>query len=162
MADKTYRMTVSLSDGNSIDAGTFVAPQGPQGVKGDTGAQGPQGPIGPQGPVGPQGPAGVLGEWQTLTATTELTDGIYLFTTTNTQGAAVGKIQGGNGRIMLKQTTERTMTDLVEIEFYQKKFKQFMETIFEVDEGSGQVIAGSQEYTDLSVFPVKYIYMKTL
>lgn len=31
MADKTYRMTVSLSDGSSLDAGTFVAPQGPQG-----------------------------------------------------------------------------------------------------------------------------------
>ena len=34
MADKTYRMTVTLSDGSIVDAGTFVAPQGP---KGDTG-----------------------------------------------------------------------------------------------------------------------------
>ena len=34
MADKTYRMTVTLSDGNSMDAGTFVAPQGPQGIFG--------------------------------------------------------------------------------------------------------------------------------
>lgn len=34
MADKTYRMTVTLSDGSTMDAGTFVAPQGP---KGDTG-----------------------------------------------------------------------------------------------------------------------------
>ena len=141
MADKTYKMTVALSNGTAIDAGTFIAPQGP---------------------VGPQGPAGVLGDWQTLTTATELIDGIYLFTTTNTQGAAVGKIQGGAGRTMLKQTTERTMTDFVEIEFYQKKFKQFMETIFEVDEGTGQITAGSQEYTDLSVFPVKYIFMKTL
>ena len=78
MADKTYKMTVSLSDGSTVDAGTFVAPQGPQGiqgVKGDTGAQGPQGP---QGPVGPQGPAGALGDWQTATMDTELTDGTYL------------------------------------------------------------------------------------
>ena len=34
MADKTYRMTVTLSDGSNIDAGTFVAPQGPQGIFG--------------------------------------------------------------------------------------------------------------------------------
>lgn len=141
MADKTYKMTVALSNGTTIDAGTFIAPQGP---------------------VGPQGPAGVLGDWQTLTATTELPDGIYLFTTTNTQGAAVGKIQGGAGRIMLKQTTDREMTNFVEIEFYQKKFKQFMETIFEIDQTTSQVIASSQDYTDLSIFPIKYIYMKTL
>lgn len=156
MADKTYKMVVTLSNGSTVDAGTFVAPQGPQGVKGDTGAQGPQ------GPVGPQGPAGVLGEWQALTATTELPDGIYLITTTNTQGAAVGKIQGGAGRIMLKQTTDREMIDFVEIEFYQKKFKQFMETIFEVDQATGQITVGSQEYTDLAIFPIKYIYMKAL
>ena len=31
MADKTYRMTVTLSDGSTVDAGTFVAPQGPSG-----------------------------------------------------------------------------------------------------------------------------------
>lgn len=78
MADKTYRMTVSLSDGSSVNAGTFVAPQGPQGQRGATGPEGPQGPQGPQGPVGPQGPSGVLGEWQTATMDTELTDGTYL------------------------------------------------------------------------------------
>ena len=89
MADKTYRMTVALSNGSTVNAGTFVAPQGPQGVKGDTGAQGPQGvkgdtgaqgpqgpkgdtgPQGPQGPkgdTGPQGPQGTLGEWISTTA----------------------------------------------------------------------------------------------
>ena len=81
MADKTYRMTVSLSNGDTVDAGTFIAPQGPkgdtgaQGPKGDTGAQGPQGI---QGPEGPQGPASALGDWQTATMDTELTDGTYL------------------------------------------------------------------------------------
>lgn len=37
MADKTYRMTVGLSNGQSLDAGTFVAPQGPQGPAGESG-----------------------------------------------------------------------------------------------------------------------------
>ena len=78
MADKTYKMTVSLSDGSTVDAGTFVAPQGPQGPQGIQGKIGPQGPAGPQGPVGPQGPSGVLGEWQTATMDTELVDGTYL------------------------------------------------------------------------------------
>ena len=49
MADKIYKMVVTLSDGSTVDAGTFVAPQGPQGVKGDTGAQGPKGETGAQG-----------------------------------------------------------------------------------------------------------------
>ena len=58
MADKTYKMTVTLSNGNTVDAGTFVAPQGPQGPKGDTGPQGPKGNTGPQGPQGPAGESG--------------------------------------------------------------------------------------------------------
>ena len=87
MADKTYRMTVALSNGSTVNAGTFVAPQGPkgdtgaqgpQGLKGDTGAQGPQGlkgdkgdtgaqgPQGPQGPAGPAGPAGSIGDWVSI------------------------------------------------------------------------------------------------
>ena len=52
MADKTYKMTITLSNDDTIDAGTFTAPQGPQGEKGDTGAQGPQGPQGDQGETG--------------------------------------------------------------------------------------------------------------
>ena len=87
MANKKYKMTVSLSDGSTIDAGTFIAPQGPKGDtgaqgpkgdtgaqgpqglkgdKGDTGAQGPQGIQGPQGPEGPAGPAGTIGNWVTI------------------------------------------------------------------------------------------------
>ena len=61
MADKTYKMVVTLSSGNTVDAGTFVAPQGPQGVKGDTGAQGPQGVKGDTGAQGPQGVKGDTG-----------------------------------------------------------------------------------------------------
>ena len=55
MADKTYRMTVTLSNGNVVDAGNFVASQGP---KGDRGPQGPQGPKGDTGPQGPKGDPG--------------------------------------------------------------------------------------------------------
>ena len=61
MADKTYKMVVTLSNGSTVDAGTFTAPQGPQGVKGDTGAQGPQGVKGDTGAQGPQGVKGDTG-----------------------------------------------------------------------------------------------------
>lgn len=60
MADKTYRMTVALSNGNIVDAGNFVAPQGPQGPKGDRGPQGPQGPQGPKGDPGSGGGSPIL------------------------------------------------------------------------------------------------------
>ena len=45
MANKRYKMSVSLSDGSTVDAGTFVAPQGPE---------------------GPAGPAGVIGDWVSI------------------------------------------------------------------------------------------------
>lgn len=70
MADKTYKLTATLSTGEEIDCGTFTAPQGPQGdtgpqgPRGDTGPQGPRGATGPQGPqgdTGPQGPRGATG-----------------------------------------------------------------------------------------------------
>lgn len=82
MADKTYRMTVRLSDGSSIDAGTFVALQGPQGPRG---AQGPAGPEGPQGPVGPQGASGAINDWTAGTSEkTILADGTYMIRHKNT------------------------------------------------------------------------------
>ncbi len=95
MADKTYRMTVALSNGDTVDAGTFVAPQGPQGARGATG---PQGPEGPQGPVGPQGPSGLLGEWQNGTNNTELADGTYIiaFTVYDMETASIINIINGS------------------------------------------------------------------
>lgn len=90
MADKTYRMTVRLSNGNTVDAGTFIAPQGPQGQKGPQGLRGPQGHEGPQGPQGPEGPAGPQGpegqqgasgainDWAPADINTVLVDGTYL------------------------------------------------------------------------------------
>lgn len=76
MADKTYRMTVTLSDGRSVNAGTFTTPQGPQGTRGP---QGPTGPEGPQGPAGQQGASGAINDWtEGRSDTTILTDGTYL------------------------------------------------------------------------------------
>ena len=149
MADKTYKMTVALSNGTTLNAGTFVAPQGP---------------------IGPQGPSGVLGDWQTLTPTTELEDGIYIFATDNNQnnecGAGVGKIKGGSGYIMTEQRTVPFDADasmiFVQIEFAQKKFKRFKETVFEMTLETGQVIAGTQDFDDMTVYSAKYIFMKTL
>ena len=72
MADKTYKLTATLSTGEEIDCGTFIAPQGPQGdtgpqgPQGDTGPQGPQGDTGPQGPRGATGPRGPAGETKYL------------------------------------------------------------------------------------------------
>ena len=37
MADKTYKMQVTLTDNRVLDAGTFVSPQGPQGPEGESG-----------------------------------------------------------------------------------------------------------------------------
>lgn len=49
MADKTYKLVFTLSDGSSINAGTFVAPQGERGAQGDPGANGAPGKDGTNG-----------------------------------------------------------------------------------------------------------------
>ena len=61
MADKTYKMQVTLTNDTVVEAGTFIVPQGPQGPKGDTGATGPQGPKGDTGATGATGPKGDTG-----------------------------------------------------------------------------------------------------
>lgn len=163
MADKTYRMTVSLSDGSTVDAGTFVAPQGPQGPQGIQGKIGPQGPQGPQGPAGPQGPSGVLGEWQTLTADTELADGIYLFTASYYFGAGIGKIASGGGGITLCLSTATVETEILQINFSSKKFENFISTILSYN-GTTQPTISSQAINDLSggFGDIKYILLTTL
>lgn len=50
-----YDVTTELSDGETVSAGQFVAPKGPQGPQGPKGEQGPQGETGPQGEQGPKG-----------------------------------------------------------------------------------------------------------
>ena len=62
MANKTYKMTVTLSDGSTVDAGTFIVPEGERGLKGDEGPQGARGMKGDKGITGEQGPQGDKGE----------------------------------------------------------------------------------------------------
>ena len=40
MADNSYKLEFTLSDGSKINAGTITAPQGEQGPQGETGPQG--------------------------------------------------------------------------------------------------------------------------
>ena len=61
MADKTYRLNVTLTDGTQQSAGTFTVPQGETGAQGPKGETGAQGPKGEQGETGPQGPRGATG-----------------------------------------------------------------------------------------------------
>ena len=159
MADKTYKMTVSFSDGSTVDAGTFVAPQGPQGARGATG------PEGPQGPVGPQGPSGILGEWQALTATTELDDGVYIFTVTTFDGVAIGKVKNGQGKIMIPEYTSSEYTTFTEIDIANKKFQKMLQTVMEVNIETYDVTSSTMEFGvgDLTNYPIKsikYILLK--
>ncbi len=151
MADKTYKMTVSFSDGSTVDAGTFVAPQGPQGiqgVKGDTGEQGPQGPVGPQGPAGPQGPSGALSNWQVATANTELEDGTYLVALTMFQGAGIARILDGQAQALVAYyaaPADNNVTE-IQIEFYNKKYSQIVMAVISSSSVQTQAITDFQEY----------------
>ena len=167
MADKTYRMTVSLSDGSTVDAGTFVAlqgPQGPQGVKGDTGAQGPQGPIGPQGPVGPQGPAGALGDWQTATMDTELPDGTYLVKmpkiySKSVDTVAIVYINGGKSENFITAIfTESSSVAIYLNNFINKKLSPTQTGLQIIDYGNNQTQVMIEPITKTDNY--QYIKMK--
>ena len=122
MADKTYEMTVTLSNGSKVNAGTFVAPQGPQGLQGPRGPQGPQGIPGEPGEPGQQGASGAINDWTINqdTNTTVLSDGTYLIKIKidgypdnplpigvtdivggTTTGAILGGITGSDGSLTL-------------------------------------------------------------
>ena len=141
MADKTYRMTVSFSDGSTVDAGTFVAPQGP---------------------VGPQGPSGALGDWQNLTADTELNDGVYIFTVIAFYGVAIGKVKNGEGKIMISEYTSSEYTTFTEIDIVNKKFQKMLQTVMEVNTETYDVTSSTMEFGvgDLTNYPIKYILLK--
>lgn len=80
-----YNVSVSLSNGETLDAGQVIAPPGPQGIqglagatgekgeKGDTGATGPKGDTGATGPAGPQGPVGATFSFDESTKTLTIT-----------------------------------------------------------------------------------------
>ena len=145
MADKTYRMTVSLSNGDTVDAGTFVAPQGPQGARGTTG---PQGPEGPQGPVGPQGPSGALSDWQIATANTELEDGTYLVAITNFAGAGIVRIINGQAQSLVSYYAapgDNNVTE-IQIEFNNKKYSQIVMVVISSGSVQTQAITDFQQY----------------
>lgn len=60
----SYKVTTTLSDGQTIESGDVLAPIGPQGPQGNVGPQGPKGDVGPEGPkgdIGPEGPQGAQG-----------------------------------------------------------------------------------------------------
>ena len=141
MADKTYRMTVSFSDGSTVDAGTFTAPQGPQ---------------------GPQGPSGALSDWQNLNANTELGDGVYIFTVTTIGGVGIGKVKNGEGKIMFSEYTSSEYTVFFEIDIFNKKISKMLETVMEVNQETYAVTSSTMEFgvSDLANYPIKYILIK--
>ena len=93
MADKTYKMTVALSNGTTLNAGTFVAPQGPQ------------------GPEGPQGPTGALGEFSKGDSTTYLENYVYLIKARG--GCAVVSVVNGvaNALLSVKPSSSQSAID---------------------------------------------------
>lgn len=161
MADKTYKMVVTLSNGSTVDAGTFIAPQGPQGVKGDTAAQGPKGP---QGPEGPQGPAGALGDWQTATMDTELTDGTYLIKMAkiyddNVDTVAIVYINGGKSENFITSIfTEGSSVAIYLNNFINKKLSPTQNTLQIIGYGNNQTQVMVQPVTKTDNY--QYIKMK--
>lgn len=127
MADKTYRMTVSLSDGSTVDAGTFVAPQGPQ---------------------GPQGPSGALSDWQIANANTELEDGTYLVAITNFVGAGIVRIIDGQAQALVSYyaaPADNNVTE-IQIEFNNKKYEQIVMAVISSGSVQTQAITDFIEY----------------
>lgn len=117
MADKTYKMVVTLSNGSTVDAGTFVAPQGPQG---------------PEGPQGPAGPSGALGEWTNGTADTRLADGTYLIA--YEMGTAIVEVPFTGKQVLF--SGGNALTDFCELYF--GEFSESLTSINRVEIRSGQ------------------------
>lgn len=65
----SYKVTTTLSDGQTIESGDVLAPIGPQGPKGEQGEQGPKGEQGERGIQGPQGDPGVTASMSGTTLT---------------------------------------------------------------------------------------------
>lgn len=65
----SYKVTTTLSDGQTIESGDVLAPIGPQGPKGEQGEQGPKGEQGEQGIQGPKGDPGVTASMSGTTLT---------------------------------------------------------------------------------------------
>ena len=145
MADKTYKMTVGLSNGTILDAGTFVAPQGPQGLRGATG---------PQGPEGPQGPAGGIGKWTEAIANDILEDGLYVIGINNMVG--ITEINNGQSAPILFALSIGTAAKSSIYTFgqvYGNTLSRYWKTSVVVEE-SGNIVF-SREVLEVSTY--KYI-----
>ena len=106
----------------------------------------------------------MLGEWQILTADTELADGIYLFTAANYYGAGIGKIASGQGGLTLCLYTSTAETEILQIDFSSKKFEKFISTRL-IYNGTASPTVDNQEITNLSsggFGDIKYILLTTL
>lgn len=62
VVNESGHLIITLSNGQTIDAGLVRGTDGTLGAKGETGSTGPQGPKGETGPVGATGPQGEKGE----------------------------------------------------------------------------------------------------
>lgn len=96
--DDNGDLIITLSDGNTLNAGHVVGAQGPagpqgeQGPRGQQGEQGPTGPKGDTGDTGPQGPAGADGVG--LPTVTAEDNGMYA----GVVDGAWGKVSAPGGR----------------------------------------------------------------
>lgn len=131
MADKTYKMVVTLSNGSTVDAGTFVAPQGPE------------------------GPAGVLTDWQTATMDTELSDGTYLikfppiYDDENTFTVATVYISGGRSEKIIGTIQIEGDSLIYYIsDFANKKLNPTQNLVQIMGGGSPQIIFMTSQKTD--------------
>lgn len=176
MANKKYKMTVSLSDGSTVDAGTFIAPQGPkgdtgaqgpkgntgaQGPKGDTGAQGPKGDTGaqgPQGPQGPAGPAGVIGDWVSIGETnfTAEANSVYLIKVDGKSGDTV--VLSTRAGLITKMSFFEVGTDSATITHYMVGSNGKFSRIRVAEITSGKVTV--TERSPVSYYDIYYIKLK--
>lgn len=155
MADKTYKMTVELSNGTTVDAGTFVAPQGPQGPKGDT------------GPEGPAGQGGGIGDWQTATFDTVLEDGTYfILPLTSDLGAYYNPVlisieNGHSGLFIINNSADAPggMFGQTYTAFDEHKIVKTLQT-FVIMKGEGDVVTLVAMSSDISRMFTGYKYIK--
>lgn len=135
MADKTYKMTVTLSDGNTVDAGTFVAPEGPQ---------------------GPAGTDGGIGDLVAATVDTVLADGLYLITINQGFGQALVNISGGtNSGFSIVTINEENMLGIIYLGINEGKISRGYQTCIINNNGTL-----SFQQVPVSLKDVGYNYIK--
>lgn len=91
---------------------------------------------------------GGIGDWQVATANTELEDGTYLVAITNFQGAGIVRILDGQAQALVSYYAAPEDNEVIEIqiEFYNKKYSQFVTAIISSGSVQTQAITDFQEY----------------